>query len=312
MTQPTDGSGRSVTVVATHGDLAAAAAASSPASPTPGAQAATARAAVVRALESCDVALAAWEAGSAAFGRADATSDLDVGVFARGGAEAGATVLDAIEDELRALTDIDLWDVGASMFGVQRFWQPARPGADAPFCLVDVSVMDPDADADTARELLTVERHGRALTMYDPEGLLARTVADATFDAAAHRARLSTELDRIRERRTLFAGFGAKELDRGRPLDAHWVHHAFVVLPLVALLGMVHRPLRFDFGLRYLHAELPADVVECLEPIVEPGREGLRAAIEQGIGWIDALLEAIDPDELPIEEHSAQMRAAFG
>jgi hypothetical protein len=295
--------------VARHGDLAAAS--GRPAAPTPGPQAEAARAAVVRALEGCDAALAGWEAGSAAFGRADLTSDLDVCVIATD-LDARTSVLDAIEEELADVTDLDLLDIGLSAFGVQRFWQPARPGEDAPMCMVDVSVLAREGDAEKLRELLTVERHGRGLTMYDPDGVLAEAAAAATFDPAAHRERIQVELDRLRARRTMFASFGPKELARGRALDAHGMHHAMVVLPLVALLGMVHRPLRFDFGLRYLHDELPADVVECLVPIVEPGAERLPAAIVEGTAWIDALLEDLDPDELPIEAHAEQMRAAFG
>ncbi|MCW2920286.1 MAG: polymerase beta domain protein region [Thermoleophilia bacterium] len=293
-------------VVADHGDLAAA---RTPA-PTPGPQAAAARSAVIGALRKRDDVLAAWEAGSAAFGRADLASDLDVGVIALDGA--GTEVLDAVEEQLADLTDLVLWDVGESKFGVQRFWQPAQPGPDAPFCLVDVSVMERDAHADELRELLTPERHGRALAMHDPDGVLAETIAAHPFDAAAHRARIQVELDRLRARHELFATFGPKELARGRRLDAHWIHQGMVVVPLVALLGMVHRPLRFDFGLRYLHDELPPAIVECLEPIVEPGRDRLAAAIDEGIAWIDELVDSIDPDLLPIERHAAEMRTAFG
>lgn len=293
-------------VVADHGDLAAT---RTPA-PTPGPQAAAARAAVIRALGDRDDVLAAWEAGSAAFGRADLASDLDVGVIALDGA--GPAILGAVEEQLADLADLDLWDVGESTFGVQRFWQPAQPGPDAPICMVDVSVLARDADADDLRELLTPERHGRALAMHDPRGVLADLVAGNEFDASAHRDRITTELDLLRARRNLFATFGSKELARGRSLDAHGFHHRMVVVPLVALLGMVHRPLRFDFGLRYLHEELPRDVVECLEPIVEPGRDRLADAIDEGIGWIDAILGSIDPDLLPIERHAAEMRVAFG
>ncbi len=295
-------------VVADHGDLAA----TRSAAPTPGPQAAAARAAVVRALEQRDDALAAWEAGSAAFGRADLASDLDVAVISTGDAGTGTRILDAIEEQLADVTDLDLWDVGESKFGVQRFWQPARPGDDAPICMVDVSVLGVDVDADKLRELLTVERHGGALSLHDPDGVLADLLATNVFDADAHRARIAAELDSIRTRHVMLAGFGPKELERGRTLDAHWVLNAMVVGPLVTLLGMVHRPLRFDFALRYLHEELPTDVVECLEPIVEPGREHLRDAIVEGIGWIDAILADIDPDALPVERHAAEMRAAFG
>lgn len=282
------------------------------AAPAPGERAARARAAVLAALEASDVALAAWEAGSAAFGRADEASDLDVGVLCTpGGAE---DVLDEIELELRAITDaLDVWRVGRSVFGMQRFWRPHQAADPAPIPLVDVSVIELEGERELWAELLTPERHGRALPLHDPHGALADAMASTRFDAGAHRERLAADLQRVRDRRPLFGPFGAKELARGRTLDAHAVHQSMVVAPLVSLLGMVHRPLRYDFGPRYLHEELPADVVECLEAVVIPrGAEALPAAIEAGLGWVDELLAGIDPAALPVTAHAEQMRAAFG
>ena len=148
--------------------------------------------------------------------------------------------------------------------------------------------------------------------IHDPDGVLGRAIASATFDAAAHRERIAVELDRIARRRTLFGDFGRKELSRDRQLDAHWIHQAMVLAPLVSLLGMVHRPLRFDFAMRYLHDELPAEVVERLVPIAEPGIDGVAAAMELGVAWMDELLAQVDVDALPIEDHAAQMRSSFG
>jgi len=281
------------------------------AAPTPGPQASLARELVERALRSCDAALGAWEAGSAAFGRADLHSDLDLGVLCVDGR--GAEVLDAIEAELRSVApELDLWDRPVAEFGSQRFWQVRGDQATAPFCMVDASVMGIDADASSWAELLTPERHGRALVIHDPEGVLERAITAAAFDAAAHRERIAVELDRIVRRRTLFGGFGRKELGRDRQLDAHWIHQAMVLAPLVSLLGMVHRPLRFDFAMRYLHDELPAEVVERLVPITEPGIDGVAAAMELGVAWMDELLAQVEVEALPIEDHAAQMRSSFG
>jgi hypothetical protein len=85
-----------------------------------------------------------------------------------------------------------------------------------------------------------------------------------------------------------------------------------VLTPLISLLGMQHRPLRFDFGFRYLHDELPGDVAARLATIAVPaGPAGLEAAIRAGIAWIDELLGELDPAALPIEQHAREMRAAF-
>ena len=68
------------------------------AAPTPGPKAARARDAVIAALRPSDHALAAWEAGSAAFGRADEASDFDVAVLCMPGT--GEQVLDELEVEV--------------------------------------------------------------------------------------------------------------------------------------------------------------------------------------------------------------------
>jgi predicted nucleotidyltransferase len=278
---------------------------------TPGPRAAAARAAVVSALEACDAALAGWEAGSAAFGRADQRSDLDVVVLCiRGGA---THTLDAIEHFLRRAPggdDLVRWNVGASKFGPQRFWRPAAGAGDEPWCMVDATVIELERERDQWQELLLVERHGRALTLHDPEGVLERCRAQAHFDVDAHRERIRIELERIAARRSMFHDFATKELDRGRDLDALVMHEAMVAAPLVRLLGIRHRPLRWDFS-RYLHDELPDDVVAKLVPIVHPPQDALREAIGEGMAWIDELLTELDVDALPIDEHASQMRAAF-
>lgn len=282
------------------------------AAPTPGALAARTREVVVAAMESCQAALAAWEAGSAAFGRADHASDLDVGVLCTAGG--GTDVLDAIEAQLRLVEpDLAVYDVGRSVFGVQRFWRPS-PRAAASTCMLDVSVIELDAERELWVELLSPERHGRALAIWDPDGVLERCRDEAGLDLDAHRAAIDAELRKIRDRRVMFADFPAKEVVRGRRLDAHAMYDAMVVSPLVTLLGMRYRPLRFGFGQRYLHDELPAAIVERLLPIARPSTDDdLAACADAGLAWIDELLAQVgDSSTVPLDEHAAQMRAAFG
>jgi hypothetical protein len=49
-----------------------------------------------------------------------------------------------------------------------------------------------------------------------------------------------------------------KELARGQPLEALGFYQV-LVRALIDLLGMRHRPERFDFGWRYVERELPED-----------------------------------------------------
>ena len=49
-----------------------------------------------------------------------------------------------------------------------------------------------------------------------------------------------------------------KELVRGHPLEALGFYQT-LLRALIELLGMRHRPDRFDYGWRYVESELPAD-----------------------------------------------------
>jgi hypothetical protein len=49
-----------------------------------------------------------------------------------------------------------------------------------------------------------------------------------------------------------------KELARGRPLEALGFYQA-LLRALLEVLGMEHRPERFDFGWRYVETQLPED-----------------------------------------------------
>lgn len=281
------------------------------AAPTPGERAARARATVVRALEASTDALAAWEAGSAAFGRADEHSDLDVVVLCTAGA--GTAVLDAVDEALATVTDgLCSWYVGELLFGVQQFWREPQDADPSLICMLDVSVIELEAQADKWQELLLPERHGRALPIYDPDALLELCRAQSTLDLEAHASRIAEAFATIEQRHAMLAEFPAKELARGRALDAQAMHQALLVKPLVTLLGIRHRPLRFDFDQRYLHDELPDEVARQLVPIACASSDTLAAATVEAREWIDELLATIDLDAIPLAEHAAQMRAAFG
>lgn len=277
----------------------------------PGPRAARTRDACLAALAGNPDALAAWEGGSASFGRADDASDLDILVICADGA--AEDVLESIECALFKITEeLDVWRAGARIAGRQRFWHPRGAGVEH-IVMTDVSAIEHDAQREIWMEFLLPERHGRSLELHDPDGVLAVARAEAVFDAAEHRARIMRELALIRTRVTMFGGVPAKELARDRIVDAVGFTASMLTEPLVSLINMQHRPLRFDFGTRYLHDEVPTAVVDRLIGILVPaGAEAIPAANAAARRWIDELLETIDVDTLPIEEHAAQMRAAFG
>ena len=59
-----------------------------------------------------------------------------------------------------------------------------------------------------------------------------------------------------------------KELDRGHAIDTFAFYFGGIVRPLVELMGMIHRPFRYDFGLRYIHKTFPEAEQKAIENLL--------------------------------------------
>ena len=84
-----------------------------------------------------------------------------------------------------------------------------------------------------------------------------------------------------------------KAIARGHWTEAAGYHLRFGIDPLVQLLRTVHCPSRWDFGLRYVHADLPADDVRRVLELLpgEPG--GLSDRSRAAFAWQDELLSVV-------------------
>jgi hypothetical protein len=208
-------------------------------------------------LVACDDVLAMWEAGSAAFDRADERSDLDIGLLVRDGS--ASRVWEVVERGLEDAGAFSIrWENPVHIFKgmTQRVYRPtgARRWLDLDIGIFPESVED---------LYLQPQRHGRATILFDrSEG---KRTSQSKFDEAAHGHRLREALHQEIMRWNLYRDFVAKEIARGRTLDAFGFYLAFAVRPVVTVLGMLHRPDRFDYGFRYVRDELPAEAVKAIE-----------------------------------------------
>jgi len=84
----------------------------------------------------------------------------------------------------------------------------------------------------------------------------------------------------------MFAPFVTKELERGNTLEALDYYRAFVLNPLVEVLRMRHGPLHYSFGTRYVHRELPGEVIARLERLAYVADAvDLRTKFAEGSAW---------------------------
>lgn len=240
-------------------------------------------AAVRTALEPLDIVHALFEAGSAAFGRADDLSDIDLTADVDEGREDEAFA--AVEAALSQLAPIAIRLVipTPAWHGMaQRFY---RLEGTPPHLMVDLTLRPagkPDLFAE--REL-----HGEPVVYFDKRGLVKSTAVDPAKVRADVAARVATLQVQI----PLLEHLVAKELARGHPIDAMGYYLGLVARPLVELLRIRHCPARHAFGLRYLDHDLPAADVARLTPLLfVRDADDLAAKHAAAVAWCLELLAA--------------------
>lgn len=203
-------------------------------------------------LEPLHWAHAAWLGGSAAFGRADDRSDVDVQVIVDD---------DRVEDAF-AVAEAAL----AALSPIARAYEVPQPTwhghaqrfydlKDAhPFHQIDYLVQK----LSSTQRFTERERHGEPVVLFDKRGLLTRP----TFDVAAHSRLLEARLADLEARFPMFQALVAKEVERGDRLGALNFYQGLTLRPLIELLRIRHDPFRHDFGMRYLHRDLPAPLAD--------------------------------------------------
>ena len=190
---------------------------------------------------------ACFEGGSAATGRLDAFSDIDLVIVAP--LPSADAAFDAVESALSPHSIVHTWRVEPPSFPqtAQRFYFLA----DAPrFFAVDCVV----ASESGVEAFLERERHGDPLVYFDRTSRIRARAVDRTALAERRVKRWG----QLRGSVPVIAMLVEKELARGRPLEALGFYQG-LLRALLEVLGIEHRPDRFDFSWRYVETQLPED-----------------------------------------------------
>lgn len=235
--------------------------------------------------ESDEDVLVAWVGGSAATGGWDEWSDLDVVVLTR--------VSKAHDVHARWMTGIRAHFAPASVWDVPNNWPDGdqsfvclqtRPGLlTEPTRLVDLVTVD----ISESHRHVDVRRHGTPIVLHDPDSLLVLRADDADALARA----MGDTIDQVRQKRPTSEWLVNRALARGHVAEGVDLYLRHGLYLLVRLLRAEHCPERYDYGLRYLRDDLPADVVDRLEALV-PGHSTrpLSELSRLAFAWIDELL----------------------
>lgn len=247
----------------------------------------TLRSTLQRALESLPSVDAAWEGGSAAFGRDDGLSDLDVvAVVADDAVEA---VFAAVEAALEQLSPIVLrHPLPPNGQFAQRFYRLRDAGE---FLVVDFAVFR-RSDPLLFRE---VELHGAGRSWFDRSGVLVERHLDLAADLELARARVAPLASGF----AMFQHLVKKELARGHAGDAMAFFQTWSWRPLTEALRLLHDPKSRIFGPRYLARDLPADTAAAAAALAyaaDPAALAMRhAETEAWFAVAIARLQALGP-----------------
>ena len=195
-----------------------------------------------------------WEGGSAATARLDEFSDIDLVIVAP--LDTADSIFTVVETAITSVGEIShRWHVDPPPFRdtAQRFYFIA--GAPR-FFAVDCVIVTENG----AAQFLEGERHGVPQIQFDRTA----QIAALPLDRPALAARRSHRLAQLRGAVPVFQMLVEKELARGHPIEAYGFHQV-LLRALIELLGMQHRPERFDFGWRYVETEFPEDAQQLIE-----------------------------------------------
>ena len=227
---------------------------------------------------------ALWLGGSVATGGYDDWSDVDVEALCT----AGESV--RVHEEMLAAIDfsvVSTWRLprGTWPDGRQSFLtlNPSPGDLAEPTRIVDLHVHDDTPDA----RRVDARRHGRLLVLHDPDGIVTQPDDD---ERELVRRRV-LELEQIAQRRDAGGWLVARAIARDQPAEAVALYLRLGLTALVTLLRNEACPWRFDYGLRYLHTDLPADQRARVESLL-PGPRPLDEVARECFAWMDELLAA--------------------
>jgi hypothetical protein len=234
---------------------------------------------LVGAVEPLPEAHAMWEGGAAAFGRLDTWSDIDMCVVADD--LSVDAIFAAVEKALEALSPFEkLAPIGAQDGYKQAFYRLERA---SPFHLIDLAVFKLSAPD----KFLAPQIHGKAVFFFNKEGKIK--IPD--LDRATQKDQIEARFERLGMRHRFFNNFVEKEICRENWLEAMDYYQSITLATLVELLRIRHYPYHHQFKMRYIHQELPSDVIGRLQPLFFVGNsDDLKQKYTRATGWIEEIL----------------------
>jgi len=209
---------------------------------------------LVDALEPFEYVYAFWEGGAAAFNRIDEWSDIDLYLV----------VDNEKVDEAFSITESALQKLSLikQKYGVQHpessgLFQAFYKLEDASeYLIIDLAILT----LNSPEKFLEPEIHGKA-AFY----LNRSKIQPPPLDKTVFAKKLQERLEKLQARFDMFNNFAQKEINRGNYIEAIDLYHNLTLATLVEALRIKYDPTHYDFKTRYIHYELPAEIIDRLK-----------------------------------------------
>lgn len=242
--------------------------------------------AVMQALEPLPWVTTLWMNGAVSAGRVDKWSDVDLNVDAED--KLTWKVFPIVEEALERLAPIEA-----------RHRSPTPPDHDYeqifyrlkgtdPFHFVDLAVF-----RNSARQ-----KYLEPVEFGTPRILFDKTLGAVIprFDARALADRIGHRLEFLQSQHRMFSRLVEKELARGHLIEAHARYRQYLLLPLIELLRIQHRPEHFQYNLEDVDYDLPEPVLKrVVRYSFVKDEADLRIKAPQVEAWIAECLAAAQP-----------------
>ncbi len=239
--------------------------------------------ALVKLYEPIEEVYAVWENGSIAFNRLDEYSDIDLAVECE--KEIIPSLIEKTEKVLEEIVGIDLrYEIKQNFFaGMDQIFY--RFKNTSPFLLLDIGFL---RHGEPKESFIQPEIHGEVKVHFDKIGMTEmKELEKSEWDK-----KMEAQVTAIREKFELFKIMPLKEMPRENYADAFIFYFSYYVSTLVQLLRIKYKPFRYNFGVRYIKYDLPAEVYKEVEPLLfVKDSEDLKMKIDKAGKMIGELLK---------------------
>jgi hypothetical protein len=196
-----------------------------------------------------------YEGGAAAFKRVDEWSDIDL--YAVVDDDRVEETFAAVEEALNSIDAVDrkypvLQQPWPGVY--QAFYRLKNTSR---YLLIDFAILT----AENSEMFLEPEIHGENVFYFNKPPL----IEPPSLDRNKFNDKMQERLKRLNARFDLFNIFVQKEINRGNSLEAIDLYFNITLASLVEALRTKYHPFHYDFKMRYVHHELPKEIIARLQ-----------------------------------------------